>query len=253
MELEPLQGLSKNQIKHIKSLGLKKFRDSHKLFIAEGRKVLAELFASDFKIAQCYLLSLVDNAPMQAVLVDQKALERISLLRQPHYGLAVVHMPQEPPPLPGPMHLVLDGISDPGNLGSIIRLADWYGLNRIDCINNCVDTYNPKVVQASMGSVFRVAVVHHAQAHTVPWNPLVVGAFLNGTSIYEPLPMAQGYSLVIGGEHNGIGTEVAAHCHHKITIPRRGSAESLNAAVATGIILDRLVPLHEGLNTFGPI
>lgn len=243
--MESTQVISKNQIKLIKSLALKKYRVKHNLFVVEGRKLIEELLASELTIETLFTTS-PDFTPQGVKVqhIDDKSLAQVSLLSQPHFGLALVKIPtpkarQES----GSIHLVLDGISDPGNLGTIIRVADWYGLSQITCINNCVDPFNPKVVQASMGSLFRMHLLHQNIGEEKFHSP-VYGAFLNANDL-GTLPLTLGGTLVIGNESEGISEEMEALCDHKISIPRYGKAESLNAAMATGIILDRFSQIKE--------
>lgn len=236
--MNSVQELSKNQVKLIKSLGIKKYRNKNNLFIAEGRKVIEELVKSGFEIEQCFV-----NEPeaayhiQNANLITTNDLKRISQLSTPHFGLALVKIPNEKAHIEEEINLVLDGISDPGNLGTIIRLADWYGLRQITCINNCVDPFSPKVVQASMGSIFRVQ-VFETSFEEMKWTSTVFGTFMKGENAAELEPVFP-CNLIIGNEANGISNEVKEKCTKKISINRYGHAESLNAGIATGILLDR--------------
>ncbi|MBI1183465.1 RNA methyltransferase [bacterium] len=242
--MEYSQVISKNQVKLIKSLAIKKYRLKNKLFIAEGRKVLSELFKSDYQVEKCWITDTEnkDQLPDYVEFTPQKMLNEISQLKQPHFGLALVKIPEEKTEVEAPVSLVLDGIADPGNLGTIIRLADWYGLSQLFCINHCVDPFSPKVVQATMGSIFRVHIFER-QTEQIKWKNKVYGAMLNGTNLHHINTLNTPCHLVIGSEADGISEEVKACCTESITIPRFGAAESLNAAVATGIILDRFAQL----------
>ncbi|MFY0672753.1 MAG: RNA methyltransferase [Bacteroidia bacterium] len=236
--MKTVQELSKNQIKLIKSLGIKKYRNKNNLFIAEGRKVIEELIDSDFEIERCFVVEQeMANQIDQAQLISTSDLKRISQLSTPHFGLAIVKIPLPNGPITEDLNLVLDGIADPGNLGTIIRLADWYGLKQISCINNCVDPFSPKVVQASMGSIFRIRLVE-TNAETLKWNSHVYGTFMSGKNASTHVPKFP-CNLVIGNEANGISKEVETICSEKLTIKKYGQAESLNAGIATGILLDR--------------
>jgi TrmH family RNA methyltransferase len=236
--MNSVQELSKNQVKLIKSLGIKKYRNKNNLFIAEGRKVIEELANSQFEIEQCFVIEpdALESTP-NSKLISATDLKRISQLSTPHFGLALVKIPAVAKPINEDINLVLDGIADPGNLGTIIRLADWYGLKQISCINNCVDPFSPKVVQASMGSVFRVS-VFESTINELNWQPTVYGTFMSGENAAE-IRVDFPCNLVIGNEANGISNEVEALCNKKINIKKYGQAESLNAGIATGILLDR--------------
>lgn len=237
--MSSFQEISNSQVKLIKALATKRYRTKHKLFIAEGRKVLKELFESNFNIKKCWLAEQIDsNNGLEYDLISPTALSKVSHLQNPHFGLAIVEIPNETSANNDQIQLVLDGISDPGNLGTIIRLADWYGIKSINCVNNCVDAFNPKVVQATMGSIFRVNIVVN-ELENLEMQPPVYGAVMDGKSIYN-LEKTEKCTLVIGSEADGISNEVLKLCSEKITIPKKGRAESLNAGVATGIILDRL-------------
>lgn len=240
---EASQGVSKNQVKLIKSLAIKKYRYKQNLFIVEGKKLIQELFKSTFKIRNCWIVKNEASVelPSMVEFIDEEALKQISQLQSPHFGLALVEIPETKKVQAQKLQLVLDGIGDPGNMGTIIRLADWYGIAQITCINNCVDPYNYKTVQASMGSIFRVDVIEQ-NLDQLELQPPVYGAFLNANNLHTTT-LTSPCSLVIGSESLGISPEMTEHCDHRISIPRFGSAESLNAAIATGIILDHFSQL----------
>jgi TrmH family RNA methyltransferase len=235
--------LSKNEVKYIQSLCHKKSRDEEGLFIAEGPKMMNELRQSNYEIIKAYALKewLYRNTENkeQVIEVSPSELERISALKTPNEVLVIAKQKvvNTEPILKGHITLVLDGIQDPGNMGTIIRIADWFGINQIVASENSVELYNPKVVQATMGSVFRIKVWYKdltelLEEVTVP----VFGALLNGKSIYEIGTVGEGI-LVIGNESKGISEEVLQFVSNPVTIPKFGEAESLNAAIATGIIL----------------
>ena len=239
--------LSKNEIKYIQSLYHKKQRLQEGLFIAEGAKLLSELLASDFTIKKIYAVAdWVRNNPLlsqEIMLVDEAGLQRISNLQTANQVVAIVQQKtqHQAPIFAGKICLVLDGIQDPGNLGTIIRIADWFGISQIICSYNTVELYNPKVVQSTMGSFIRTP-VFYTDLPTILSNVSVpiFGALLQGKSIYTIAKPNEGI-LVIGSEGNGISGAILPLITNPITIPKIGGAESLNAAVATGIIVSHLV------------
>ena len=243
--------ITKNQVKYIQSLGQKKSRDEENCFIAEGPKLVNELMtASNCRIAQFYVLKeWIDehaNAKDHGEVIEVSAaeLEKISQLTTPNQVLAVVEKIQwkNEPIVKGAISLVLDTIQDPGNMGTIIRLADWFGVKTIFCSSDCVDVYNPKVVQASMGSISRVRVEYTDILSLLKDNKEVsiYAAILNGRDVTKMEKINDGM-IVIGNESKGINEEILNLANVQITIPRKGKAESLNAGVATGIILSHLV------------
>lgn len=234
--------LSKNQIRLISSLRQKKFRDAHQLFVAEGVKVIHELLQSDFVLRQLYATeNLFDEVPQsQKTLVPEADLKKISNLSTANNCLAVFEIPAGKQPQTGDIILALDDIRDPGNLGTIIRLCDWFGVSQIVCSRETADVYNPKVVQATMGSIARVAVAYldlqeYLSAAKVP----VLGTFMDGQNVYKAALPAT-CILVLGNEANGISAEVEKVVHSRLAIPRFGDqqkTESLNVATATAIFL----------------
>src|SRR5688572_13675528 len=245
--------LSKTYTKHIQSLHHKKGRDAAHSFIAEGNKVVMELLHSGkFKCEQ--LLGREDwmkdheveirrfyKGPFE--IIDATDLEKISALTTPNNVVGVFKKAEaKKPVMRDQLVLALDTIQDPGNLGTIIRIADWFGVKEIVCSPNSVEMYNPKVVQSTMGSLGRVNVNYLELANLLQSDPdlRIYAAALNGRSLKELSPMKHGI-LIVGNESKGIGEELLALANEKITIPRVGEAESLNAAVATGIILSHLV------------
>lgn len=245
--------LVKSQVKYIQSLSQKKLRDEEAVFIAEGPKIINELLAaSTTALQQLYATeSWLQTAPVslqgveagKIISISDSELERISFLNTPNQALGLFAKPvfNLPPLYKGRLSLVLDTIQDPGNMGTIIRCADWFGIAEIICSDDCADVFSPKVVQSSMGSIARVKVSYtslktfmqeHAQ---IP----VYAALLDGTNVQDIPKPNEGF-LLIGNESKGIRPALLNEQTHKITIPRIGRAESLNAAVATGIILSRL-------------
>ncbi|CAN5490614.1 RNA methyltransferase [soil metagenome] len=237
--------ISKNELKYIQSLYHKKVRDEAQVFIAEGGKLVDELLHSHFTIRKIYATSewAAANAFPDTTIIEQHELEKISHLATPNQVLVIAaqkkltHQPVEK----NNLTLVLDGIQDPGNLGTIIRIADWFGIKQIVSNTDTADVYNPKVIQSTMGSIIRVDVWYTnieqwLSSVTVP----VYGALLNGNSIYTTPKIKEGI-LVIGNESKGIRSNIMPFIQQPVTIPGSGHAESLNAAVATGIILSHLL------------
>jgi len=237
--------LSKNELKYIQSLCQKKQRQLEGLFIAEGGKLVDELLKSDYRIQNIYALpgwSPQYSSLVNVVTVTEIELQKISALQTPNQVLAVVEQKKTRmmPVFNNRLSLVLDGIQDPGNLGTIIRIADWFGITQVIASEDTVELYNPKVIQSTMGSFVRVTVWYQPllevlETSTIP----VYGALLNGKNMNGEPPVTEGI-LVIGNESKGISKELLPFITHPITIPRLGGAESLNAAVATGIIVSHL-------------
>ncbi|HKP32193.1 MAG TPA: RNA methyltransferase, partial [Chitinophagaceae bacterium] len=234
--------LTKAQAKYIQNLGHKKLRDDENVFVAEGPKLVQELLQSDtVKLHSLY----ADESFIQSNLsiknhieVSASELERISFLSTPNQVLGIFHKPvfNENLDLKDKISLMLDGIQDPGNLGSIVRIADWFGIGAIICSKDSADVFNPKVVQSTMGSIARVNVIYVELKEFIQANelPALYATTLQGKSIYEMEKINAGV-IVIGNESKGISQEVLHLAKEKITIPKKGKAESLNAAVATGI------------------
>jgi len=237
--------LSRNEHKYIQSLCQKKQRHAEGLFIAEGIKLVDELLKSVYRIKKIYALAdwaAQYTGPATVVTVTETELQKISSLQTPNQVLAVVEQKEAAtaPVFNNRLTLVLDGIQDPGNLGTIIRIADWFGITQVIASEDTVELYNPKVIQSTMGSFVRVTVWYQSlqgllQTSTIP----VYGALLNGKNMHGEPPVTEGI-LVIGNESKGISKDLLPFITHPITIPRLGGAESLNAAVATGIIVSHL-------------
>ena len=242
--------LSRLQIRTITSLQHKKFRREHGLFIVEGIKSVLEFVHSDYPVQHIFytaqaatkLLKIPRNIKSDEV--SEEDLKRISTLKTPQGVLALVQLPSNlsltSDMLKNTFHLVLDDIQDPGNLGTIIRTADWFGYHRIICSTGSVDAYNPKVVQASMGALAR-AQVYYTDIHALTLaSPVpVFGAVLNGTSIYETDFGNEGL-IVLGNEGNGISAPILSHIQQGITIPRVGLTESLNVAISAALFCAEL-------------
>lgn len=229
--------LSNNQKKFLNSLKQKKYRNLHSMFIVEGEKLIKELVNSDFEIVNIFgaedLLSYTD-----LVKINERELSTISQLKTPNKYLAVVKQKQSLCNDFKGLTLLLDGVKDPGNLGTIIRIADWFGISNIVCSCDCVDIYNFKVIQSTMGSIFRVNVFYKDLKEFIETNKdkKVYGAVLGGENVYEITIQKEDSFLVMGNESNGISKEIIKLLDNKISIPQFGSAESLNVAIATSIL-----------------
>ena len=238
--------LSKKEIKDIQSLVHKKFRDERNLFVAEGPKIVAELAEMlPDKVVAIYGTDqwAAENNQFENVqIVSEAELKRISSLQTPNEVLAVVQQaPNEKPNVLKGFCLYLDTIQDPGNLGTIIRIADWFGVAQIVCSAHCADVYNGKVVQSSMASIARVPVYYDREDDWLQnRQEPIYAATLGGKSLYQFEKCEKGI-LMIGNESAGISPAKLALATKQITIPKKGGAESLNAAVATGIILSHLL------------
>lgn len=235
--------ISKNQIKLIKSLQQKKYRKLYQLFIAEGVKVIQELLNSNYELVELYVTQeLFSNVEKSKVnFISEAELKSISALVTPNECLAVFIIPEKVKvDYFETTQLALDDIRDPGNMGTIIRLADWFGIQNIICSEETVDVYNPKVIQATMGSVARVNVMYcNLKSYLLNAKVPVYGTLLEGKNIYAET-LRQPSIIVLGNESNGISQEIQQLITHKITIPRFGTlqqTESLNVATATAIVL----------------
>lgn len=242
--------LSKSEVKYIQSLSQKKFRDKENLYVAEGPKIIEEAIAyNTHNVKKIYALQdwadlhkkMIGNIDISVI--EEADIERISQLKTPNKALALIEIPwSEGFTLDkNNMALVLDCIQDPGNLGTIIRIGDWFGVKQMICSRDCADIYNSKVVQATMGSIFRVEVFYTDLPEWISSQSdvTVYGAALNGRPL-QSLDKIKNGLLVIGNESKGISNDVMKLVQQKITIEKFGHAESLNAAVAAGIILSHL-------------
>jgi RNA methyltransferase, TrmH family len=241
--------ITKLQVKYIQSLGQKKIRDEEGVFIAEGPKIINELLTQGPALLQLFateewLLQQPEAIKATAHLVTHNELERLSHLSAPNQVLGIFKKPSWPTATNKTgFTVVLDGIQDPGNMGTIIRIADWFGIQHILCSQDCADAFAPKVVQSTMGGIVRVQINYGSLTDLLLNQPLpIFAAALNGQPLTDIKPVKQGY-LVIGNESKGIRENIMQLCTHKITIPCRGGAESLNAAVAAGIIVSHLLEL----------
>ena len=234
--------VSKNQIKLITSLQQKKYRKQEQLFFAEGVKVVQELLHSNFELQDLFttkqdFLTVPKN---KVHAISEAELKKISALTTPNTCLAVFKIPKAKEMVEKGLIVALDDVRDPGNLGTIIRLCDWFGIETLFCSEESVDIYNPKVVQATMGSISRVNVVYgNLETFLLQTKLPVFGTFMDGNNIYQEELPTEGI-IIMGNEANGISTSVEKLVSERIAIPRFGNlqvTESLNVATATAIIL----------------
>ena len=234
--------VSKNQIKLITSLQQKKYRIANKLFFAEGVKGIQELLDSNFELEHLYTtqndFGQVFNE--KKTIITENDLRKISALATPNSCLALFKMPSEKPIMQTGLIVALDSIRDPGNLGTILRLCDWFGIQQVLCSTETVDLFNPKVVQATMGSIARVNVNYiNLDAFLTQTTMPIFGTFMDGTNIYKSVLPKQGI-IIMGNEANGISASLEKLVQNRLTIPRFGDlqkTESLNVATATAIVL----------------
>lgn len=232
--------VSKSQTKLITSLQQKKYRTQNGLFVAEGPKVIAELLKEGLKLHSFFSTNIAEVTAENHFKATEAELKKISFLKTANTSLAVFEIPKVKPLQDVGLMVALDAVRDPGNLGTIIRLCDWFGVQQLLCSEDTVDCFNPKVVQATMGSLARVA-VHYLSLSEYFGNTTlpIYGGFMDGKNIYsEKLP--KDGIVVMGNEANGISDEIIRKITHKISIPRFGNiqkTESLNVATATAILL----------------
>ncbi len=234
--------ISKNQIKSITSLQHKKHRQEQQLFLAEGVKVIQELLLSNFVLEHLFVTETIfENVPASLrTLIKEDEMKRISALSTSSSCLALFQMPKVSKIEQKGLIVALDDIRDPGNFGTIIRLCDWFGVTQLVCSSETVDVYNPKVVQATMGSIARVNINYLDINEFIAKTPLpVFGTFMDGTNVYDEKLPNEGI-LVLGNEANGISTKLEKSIKNRIAIPRFGTiqkTESLNVATAAAIFL----------------
>jgi TrmH family RNA methyltransferase len=232
--------ITKSQIKLITSLSQKKFRNQHQLFIVEGKKGIQEFLESDFELYHVFTTELFFDSNNVTTIISENELKKISSLKTPNTALAVFKMPISKPINDNALIVALDAVGDPGNLGTIIRLCDWFGIKDLVCSLATVDCFNPKVVQATMGSLIRVNISYvDLKTFLKTTKTEKFGTFMDGENVYgESLPKTG--IIVLGNEANGISSAIETLVDKKIAIPRFGDlqvAESLNVATATAIIL----------------
>jgi len=234
--------ISKNQIKYIRQLEQKKFRKRENCFVAEGPKVVGDLMKRYQPKAIFATRAWLDGAGIgsQATEITDEELRRISFLQNPQQVLALFFIPSTIFYQPSTLSLALDSVQDPGNLGTIIRIADWFGIDTIYCSEDTADAYNPKVVQATMGSLAHVHIIYCDLLQlfdALPPSYPVYGTLLDGDDIYQQ-PLSQEGIIVMGNEGNGISEAVRQRVTRRLLIPnfhQGESAESLNVAIATAI------------------
>ena len=241
--------ISKATGKFIKSLQVKKYRKEEQSFIVEGAKSVAELLRSDFEVkwlaaTEDFLqlhANVLSNRHIEWTEASAKELGQLGTFQTNDGALAIASMkPNQPLTVQNEYALILDDIRDPGNLGTIIRTADWYGIDKIIASEETADFYNPKVISATMGSFCRVQLYYASLVEYLNTTHLpVYGTFLNGKNIYT-VDFEKAGLIAMGNEANGISTEVGQLVTVPITIPKRGGAESLNASIATAIVLDNV-------------
>lgn len=235
--------ITKSQVKHIRSLDDKKYRKQHRQFIVEGEKMVFELLDSDFEIIQLFVLNGWSgteslkrwNGLIQVV--EDFEMKKISSMSSPPPVMGIAGIPDHND-LVGQRFFLLDQIRDPGNLGTIIRIADWFGLDGVICSPETVELYNPKVVQATMGSIFRVPVFYTTLQDWIRTHAdiPVYAASLQGSNLEASSHKIQCGAILIGNESNGLTPDLLSASTYQVRIPGGGDAESLNAAVAAGIL-----------------
>ena len=234
--------ISKNQLKIITSLSQKKYRQKHKLFIAEGVKVVNELLNSSFKVDTLFATDdfETDISSGKIVRISDKDLQKISNLKTPNKVLGLFVISDEKPLQENGLTIVLDAVNDPGNLGTIIRLCDWFGVAQLLCSKDTVDCYNQKVVQASMGSLTRISIKYiDVETYLKETNLPTFIADMDGENVYKST-LPKEAVLIMGNEANGVSDELKLLIKNKISIPQFGETqetESLNVATATAILL----------------
>ncbi|ROI11133.1 RNA methyltransferase [Kaistella haifensis] len=237
--------LTAHKIKILQSLDKKKFRQKYNLFLVEGNKTIKEIPLSRYKIQEIFTTnpSELGIDGVKIIEISDSELKKISFLQHPKDSVAVCELLEPKFLADVPIQLVLDGIQDPGNLGTIIRLADWFGIEQIICSEDTVDFYNPKVIQASMGSFLRVNITYqNIENYLQNSTASIIGTDMDGENFYQ-FDFPEKFNLILGNEGNGIRPNIEQLLTHKITIPRFGkskSTESLNVSMAAGIILGQI-------------
>ncbi len=238
--------ISKAQLKFIKSLQIKKYRKQEQCFLVEGAKSVQELVNSDFEVrliaGTAEFLAGMKAKGIETIEVSEKELESLGEFKSNNGAVAVARIKANDPLTinADEFAIILDDIRDPGNLGTIIRTADWYGINKVIASSETADIYNSKVITSTMGSFTRVRVYYTDLEQYLRSNKSrVFGAYLDGASVYST-DFGKGGAILIGSESHGISPTLQRFVTDKITIPRVGKAESLNAGIATAVILDNL-------------
>ena len=225
--------LSNSQIKKIRSLQQKKFRKEHGEFVVEGEKIVQELLQSDYNVVNHFSTIEAEGAE----LISNKELDRITGLKKGNRSIAIAQMKEQT--AQSVSSILLDGVNDPGNLGTIIRIADWYGIEQVVCSMDTADCYNSKVVQSTMGSLFRINIIYTDLKQYIQDSQFdTYAAVMNGEAVNK---VEGPFNLLMGSESHGIRAGLDRDAEKRVTIGKKGRAESLNVGVATGILLDRLV------------
>ena len=235
-----MESLSKNKIKLVRSLQRKKFRDEYGMFVLEGRKSVLEAIDQHPELIE-FVISSEESKPLhpEHYSLPESELKKISGLTSGTGWLAVLKKP-EIETTDSDFIVVLDGVQDPGNLGTIIRTCDWFGINRIVCSKESVDCFNEKTVQATMGSIFRVEVEYtDLKEYLTSFDGPIYGALMEGENVFESDLQTKG-ALVLGNEGNGVRPEIEKLITHPLHITGKGKAESLNVAIAGGILIAEL-------------
>lgn len=228
--------ISKNQIKFVRQLEQKKYRKKEGFFVAEGPKVVGDLLRAGFKAHTIFATSEWESQGQTFQEVSDEELRRVSFLQHPQRVLALFFIPTESVPSVSSLSLALDDVQDPGNLGTIIRIADWFGIDTIYCSENTADAWSPKVVQATMGSIARVNIIYTDLQELISKAQVpVYGTLLDGQDIYTQELSKEGI-IVMGNEGNGISAPIRKLINRKLLIPQfHEGPESLNVAIATAI------------------
>ncbi len=239
-----METVSKSKIKQIKGLKLKKKRDEERLFVIEGNKIIHEVLSDRhtnvlYLVGTTAFLEEFSWAKKTSFECSQKELKELSSFTNPNNGLAVVEYLPFKADNHGPI-LALDDIQDPGNFGTILRTADWFGIQTIICSKNTVDIYNPKVLQSTMGAFLRLSIQYVELSDYLSQSKLpIYGALLNGENVYN-CEWEKEFILLMGNEGKGISEENQKFISNAVTIPRFGHTESLNVGIATGILLSEI-------------
>ena len=233
--------LTNNDTKLINSLVKKKFRQKYNKFVVEGVKNIKEVLNSSIYVEKIYSIDdTFNDFPSKNILIAERELKKISQLVTPNTALAVCEIPQEKNIQKNGFIIALDDIRDPGNLGTIIRMADWFGIQQIVCSKETVDSYNPKVIQSTMGSFIRVQINYtDLEEFFETYSHPILGTFMDGENLYKT-SLPENAVLLMGNEANGISEKLESFVTQRLSIPRMGKlqqTESLNVAMATSIIL----------------
>ena len=232
--------ITNSELKYIKKLGRKKYRNLHSHFVAEGDKVFNDFFDSSISMFKSYSTKKIVG--QNTIIVTDSCMKRMTFLKNPSNVLGIFSIPKKKKAPVNEKVLVLDNVSDPGNLGSLLRLCDWFGFENIICSKKTVDCYNPKVVQSSMGSLARVNIFYEdLKSYLSKVSIPVYGTFLNGKSINK-VTFPNEFVLIFGNESNGISQSISKFVSHKITIAKgsKSVVDSLNITSATAIIMNEI-------------